>query len=142
MPTPRDPVEEGERILGLWTVLTMDKIWSVALEYSPNFEHSTNALATRVDTPWPLEMEDFEQVCHSSTFSSGIERSQFSRHLKGRLPQQVRTAATIHNFLGGVPTPDLGISSRAIEAKAAVLWERVAVFVRKWNAGSCFVLLR
>src|SRR6267378_2969432 len=26
MPTPRDSVEEGERILGLWTVLTMDKI--------------------------------------------------------------------------------------------------------------------
>ena len=71
MPSPRDSVEEGERILGLWTVLTLDKTWAIALENSPNFEHSTHALATRVDTPWPLEMEDFEQVflfIHCSLF--------------------------------------------------------------------------
>ena len=64
------------------------------------------------------------------------ENSHCSLRLKGRLPQHVRTAATVLNFLGGVPTPDLGISSRAIEAKAAVLWERVAVFVHKWTASS------
>ncbi|KIM36232.1 hypothetical protein M413DRAFT_449285 [Hebeloma cylindrosporum] len=118
MPSPRDPVEEGERIIGLWTVLTLDKTWAVALESPPNFEHSMHALATKVDTPWPLEMEDFEHA---------------------RLPQQVRTAATIHNFLGGVPTPDLGVSSRAIETKAAILWERVNIFARNCGASSFFV---
>ena len=63
MPSPRDSVEEGERILALWTVLTLDKAWAVALDSPPNFEHSTHVLATKVDTPWPLEMEEFEQVC-------------------------------------------------------------------------------
>lgn len=63
LPTPRDSTEEGERILALWTVLDLDKHWAVALEESPNFEYSTNPLSTKVDTPWPLEMEEFEQVC-------------------------------------------------------------------------------
>ena len=62
---PRDSTEEGERILALWTVLNLDKEWAVALEERPNFEYSTHALATKIDTPWPLEMEDFQQVCHT-----------------------------------------------------------------------------
>lgn len=76
MPSPRDSVEEGERILGLWTVLTLDKIWAIALDSPPNFEHSTHALATKVDTPWPLEMEDFEQVWFIlSPFSFEVKNS-------------------------------------------------------------------
>lgn len=63
LPEPRDSIEEGERILALWTVLDLDKHWAVALEHTPNFEYSTHPLATKIDTPWPLEMEEFEQVC-------------------------------------------------------------------------------
>ncbi|KDR66507.1 hypothetical protein GALMADRAFT_80849 [Galerina marginata CBS 339.88] len=113
--SPRDSTEEGERILALWTVLDLDKSWAVALEHAPNFEYSTHTLATKIDTPWPLEMEEFEQ---------------------GRLPQLARTSNTIQNFLNGVPTPDVGISFRAIEAKAAVVLERVAVFTRKCSANT------
>ncbi|KAF8873966.1 hypothetical protein CPB84DRAFT_1798041 [Gymnopilus junonius] len=112
---PRDPTEEGERILALWTVLNLDKTWAIALEERPNFEYSSHALATKIDTPWPLEMEDFEQ---------------------GRLPPQARTSNTIQNFLNGVATPDLGVSLSAIEAKTAVLWERVATFTRKYQPDS------
>lgn len=65
--SPRDPVEEGERIIGAWTVLTLDKVWATVLEHTPNFEDSTHVLGTQVDTPWPLEMEDFEQACHLYT---------------------------------------------------------------------------
>ncbi|KDR66495.1 hypothetical protein GALMADRAFT_259315, partial [Galerina marginata CBS 339.88] len=45
-------------------------------------------------------------------------------------------AALLRNFLNGVPTPDVGISFRAIEAKAAVVLERVAVFTRKCSANT------
>lgn len=60
---PRDATEEGEHIMGAWTVFSLDKAWAVALDHTPNFEHSDHAMATKVDTPWPLEMEQFEQVC-------------------------------------------------------------------------------
>ncbi|KAF4612992.1 hypothetical protein D9613_010762 [Agrocybe pediades] len=115
LPPPIDSTEEGERITAFWTVLDLDKQWAVALEHTPNFEYSSHPMATKVDTPWPLEMEEFEQ---------------------GRLPQHARTSNTIYNFLNNVPTPDLGISLRAIEAKAAILWERVALFNRKCSAST------
>lgn len=44
------------------------------------------------------------------------------------MPPNIRTSHTISNFLNGVATPDLGLSSRAVEAKAAVLMERVTKF--------------
>jgi len=62
LPPLRDSTEEGERILALWTVLDLDKQWAVALEHTPNYEYSQHPMATKVDTPWPLEMEEFEQV--------------------------------------------------------------------------------
>ncbi|KAF8965744.1 hypothetical protein BDZ97DRAFT_1658530 [Flammula alnicola] len=127
MPRPRDSTEEGERILGAWTVLTLDKCWAVALEHTPNFEYSTHVLATKVDTPWPLEMEDFEQARIFPCI--------------GRLPQHARTSNTIQNFLSGTPTPDLGLSTWAIEAKAAVLWERIAVFARKCSGNNAQLTL-
>ncbi|KAH9474359.1 hypothetical protein JR316_0012817 [Psilocybe cubensis] len=113
LPEPKDSIEEGERIMALWTVLDLDKHWAIALEHTPNFEYSTHPLATKVDTPWPLEMDEFEQ---------------------DRLPSYAITSNTIYNFLNSITTPDLGISLRAIESKTAILWERVAVFTRKCNA--------
>jgi hypothetical protein len=62
LPADYDMVEEGERIICAWIVLNLDKCWAVALADSPNFEHSTHALAAKIDTPWPLDMEEFEQV--------------------------------------------------------------------------------
>ena len=58
----RDAIEEGERIICAWNVFNLDKSWAVALDDSPNFEHSTHALAAKIDTPWPLDMDEFEQV--------------------------------------------------------------------------------
>ena len=62
LPPHRDMIEEGERIICAWTVLNLDKCWAIALEDSPNFEYSTHALAAKIDTPGPLDMEEFEQV--------------------------------------------------------------------------------
>jgi hypothetical protein len=62
IPGPRDSTEEGERIIGAWVILTLDKVWATALEYNPNFAYSAHVMATKIDTPWPLEMEEFEQA--------------------------------------------------------------------------------
>ena len=62
LPPHRDMIEEGERIICAWTVFNLDKCWAVALDDAPNFEHSTHTLAAKIDTPWPLDMDEFEQV--------------------------------------------------------------------------------
>ena len=62
IPPHRDVIEEGERIICAWNVFNLDKCWAVALNDTPNFEYSTHALAAKIDTPWPLDMDEFEQV--------------------------------------------------------------------------------
>lgn len=66
LPIPRDTIEEGERINGFWTVFILDKCWSVALG-SPSNLTDSETLGTRIDTPWPLNPRDYEQVCHLFT---------------------------------------------------------------------------
>ena len=70
IPPHHDGIEEGERIICAWTVFNLDKCWAVALGDSPNFEHSNHALASKIDTPWPLDMDEFEQVAFFSFYCS------------------------------------------------------------------------
>ena len=77
LPPHRDMIEEGERIICAWNVFNLDKCWAIALDDSPNFEHSTHALAVKIDTPWPLDMDEFEQVSlvvyHQFCFLTGTD---------------------------------------------------------------------
>lgn len=66
LPAPQDSIEEGERINGFWTVFILDKCWSVALR-SPSNLTDSEILGTRIDTPWPLNPHDYEQVRLSTT---------------------------------------------------------------------------
>lgn len=62
LPPPRDAIEEGERIRGFWYVYALDKNWAVALG-SPSHFNGVAQSGTHIDTPWPLEMAQFEAVC-------------------------------------------------------------------------------
>ena len=62
LPPHRDMIEEGERIICAWNVFNLDKCWAIAFDDFPNFEHSTHALACEIDTPWPLYMDEFDEV--------------------------------------------------------------------------------
>lgn len=109
----RDAVEEAERIIGIWTVLALDKAWAVALDETPNLVTLNGKHDTQIDIPWPLDMEDYEQ---------------------GRfVPQQ--TSQTLHKFLSNIPTSDVGSSKQAVHAKAVILWESVADFCRTCKTG-------
>jgi len=59
---PRDVIEEGERIRGCWTGVILDKCWAVALGTVPNMICPTEMVGAQLDTPWPLEMREYEQV--------------------------------------------------------------------------------
>ncbi|KAJ8517769.1 hypothetical protein ONZ45_g5118 [Pleurotus djamor] len=111
LPAPSDSVEEGERILACWTVTVMDKCWAVAFDASPNAPCPTDAPGQQCDTPWPLEMDEYE------------------RH---ELPPQFRSSYTIQNFLNNVP--DSGTSELAYLSKSAILWEWSNDMVRQLRA--------
>ncbi|KAF8916513.1 hypothetical protein CPB85DRAFT_287571 [Mucidula mucida] len=109
-----DPIEEGERVYACWTALAMDKSWSVALASGPNFPCPANTEGGHLDTPWPLEQEDYE---------------------KGGYPTNMRSSNTFQNFLNGVPAGSPDSSTMSQFSKAALLWERANDLIGSWHAG-------
>ncbi|KAJ7156162.1 hypothetical protein C8R46DRAFT_1226397 [Mycena filopes] len=112
LPPAGDVVEEGERIHAWWAVMVMDKCWAVGLCETPSFAHR-DSLAM-VDTPWPLECDDYE---------------------KGYLAPSARYSHTIQKFVNDVPTSDTGLSTVAMLAKAAIVWQRADDLARTWKPG-------
>ncbi|KAJ7122664.1 hypothetical protein C8R43DRAFT_1111972 [Mycena crocata] len=104
---PRDAVEEGERIYACWSTMVLDKAWAIALSENP---HQNQDCV--VDTPWPLESDDYE---------------------KGGLSPTARYSSTFHRFIGGVPTSDIGMSTVAMLSKATILWQRAEHLTRDWK---------
>lgn len=61
LPPPQDGVELGERINLFWQVFVLDRLLSVALRRSPTIIDD-DSVETRIDTPWPEEVEEYEHV--------------------------------------------------------------------------------
>ncbi|KAJ3985026.1 Zn(2)-Cys(6) binuclear cluster domain-containing protein [Lentinula detonsa] len=106
LPDPKDLIDEGERINAFWTVFTMCNCWGVGVGgfSSMMFE----SYGSRIDTPWPLDMEDYEE---------------------NRIPANYIGASTVRNFLAQAPLQSLrvnGVSKMALFAQASLLLERAA----------------
>ncbi|KAI1796900.1 hypothetical protein LXA43DRAFT_985034 [Ganoderma leucocontextum] len=112
MPPPRDPIEEGERIRGFWYVYALDKSWAVALG-SPSHFNGVAQSGTHIDTPWPLEMAQFEA---------------------GGMPAEFRSSLTVLNFLSGATLLPASShdSQLSLRAKAATLFERATHLASQW----------
>ncbi|KAJ7494367.1 hypothetical protein B0H11DRAFT_2277116 [Mycena galericulata] len=110
LPPVSDSVEEGERIHACWISMVLDKLWAVSLNETPNLDHQNETC--RVDTPWPLEMEDYGN---------------------GRLSPTALYSSTIQKFIGGLPTSDTGMSTLAMLSKATILWQRAAHLSSQWK---------
>ncbi|KAJ7867970.1 hypothetical protein B0H13DRAFT_1897349 [Mycena leptocephala] len=99
--SPRDPMEECERIAALWTVVTLDSCWTTA-DGSPSNISYTDPNA-RIDTPWPLDI-------NAPGFNNQV------------LPRS--NIGTVTNFLAN--RQDSGMSVSALHAKAAILFEQAS----------------
>ncbi|KAJ3734956.1 Zn(2)-Cys(6) binuclear cluster domain-containing protein [Lentinula guzmanii] len=112
LPDPKDLIDEGERINAFWTVFTMLGGFS-----SMMFE----SYGSRIDTPWPLDMEDYEEAVFFYLFTSFWNQN--------RIPANYIGASTVRNFLAQAPLQSLrvnGLSKMALFAQASLLLERAA----------------
>lgn len=57
-----DSISEGERIHAFWIVFTLDNSWAVALDTNTNICSGFDEQSLRVDTPWPLNLEEYTAV--------------------------------------------------------------------------------
>ncbi|KAI0726580.1 hypothetical protein C8Q72DRAFT_518907 [Fomitopsis betulina] len=112
---PVDALEEGERINAFWSVFILDKSWSVRAGSTSHFNGSPGA---QVDTPWPLQIEDYTQ--------------------RG-MPATLRSSLTIQAFLSGVSDNARGTSAKALRAKASALFERASRRASQWTRAMAYV---
>ncbi|SJK98509.1 uncharacterized protein ARMOST_01777 [Armillaria ostoyae] len=104
----RNALEEGERLNGLWTVVILNNSWT-AVDGSPS--NLSEADATRIDAPWPLDISEYS-----------------------RLPRPLdRSSHTIQRFLRG--DADAGTSILSLHAKASILFEQASRFGAKVHPG-------
>lgn len=65
LPHASSNMHEAERINGFWAVLCLHKFITVALEHSAQVCGALEAPGMQIDTPWPVDIEKFEEVCCS-----------------------------------------------------------------------------
>ena len=85
---PRDSIEEGERIIGIWSVLILDRSLAISLGEAPQMIFPSDDPSSKFETPWPLDMGEYAQVrcfyfIHPSQSKSLIFSIFFLRAVSG-----------------------------------------------------------
>ncbi|KAJ6593230.1 hypothetical protein B0H19DRAFT_14934 [Mycena capillaripes] len=113
---PADALEEGERINGFWAVFMLQKNLSVALEPAARVCGVFEAGGMQIDTPWPLEIEDYKQ---------------------GLLTSDIHGDSTVRNFLQAAEAPSYQqgrpASITAMNVKATILLHRAVYMHGQWR---------
>ncbi|KAJ7654361.1 hypothetical protein B0H17DRAFT_385970 [Mycena rosella] len=113
LPAPADTVEEGERINGFWAVFTLQSNISVALLPAAHVCGVFEAGGMQIDTPWPLEIEEYKQG----------------------LLSDVQGDSTVRNFLSQpeVPGYQEHPSLIAMNVRACILLHRAVYLHGQWT---------
>ncbi|KAJ6593094.1 hypothetical protein B0H19DRAFT_1245906 [Mycena capillaripes] len=113
---PADALEEGERINGFWAVFMLQKNLSVALEPAARVCGVFEAGGLQIDTPWPLEIEDYKQ---------------------GLLTSDIHGDSTVRHFLQAAEAPSYqqgrSVSITAMNVKASILLHRAVYMHGQWR---------
>ncbi|KAJ6573161.1 hypothetical protein DFH09DRAFT_396460, partial [Mycena vulgaris] len=107
---PADAVEEGERIRGFWAVASLQSNLHIALNSASGAFCILASPGAEIDTPWPLEIADYEA---------------------GALPPAYHNQETIRQFLTDDHPTASSIST--LHAQASVLLYRAARLGTNWS---------
>ncbi|KAJ7197918.1 hypothetical protein GGX14DRAFT_402235 [Mycena pura] len=110
LPPPADAVEEGERIRSFWAVATLQSHLCTALNGTTAAFCVLEGPAAEIDTPWPLEVEDYAA---------------------GMMAPGYRGQESIRFFMTDDPLPLSPVYM--LHAKAAVLLYRAARLTAGWS---------
>lgn len=68
LPPPTSSLQEAERINAFWSVLMLHKFVTVSLENPSNVCGALEAPGMQIDTPWPVNLDDFKEASDQSSF--------------------------------------------------------------------------
>ncbi|KAK0210742.1 hypothetical protein DFS33DRAFT_1483784 [Desarmillaria ectypa] len=104
----------GRFLEGKYHVTTAVSLGLIALASEPNSRCLSDIVGIQVDTPWSLEVQDYEN---------------------GGFPSNMVCSSTIRKYFKGAPASGGNeMSTKALHVKAALLWERATDLIRKWKA--------
>ena len=83
-----DHVAKGEKINLFWMVFNLDKCWSVAFGL-PSVLPDDRSEANSIDTPWPLSMDDYEQVSTHIMFAL-VHLTSLVFRVRFRIPAEIQ----------------------------------------------------
>ncbi|KAJ4485845.1 Zn(2)-Cys(6) binuclear cluster domain-containing protein [Lentinula aciculospora] len=124
---PSDQIEEGERINAFWMVYTLSNCWGVAVGTLSSAVFESHG--STIDTPWPLDMADYEQVMWNTPRETWNYGADFgSLHTPQELlPAGHQSIMTVQNFFRQVPSSSVKeFSVMAMFAKSSILLDRAA----------------
>ncbi|THV06926.1 hypothetical protein K435DRAFT_825738 [Dendrothele bispora CBS 962.96] len=123
LPAPSDQIEEGERINAFWTTFALCNTWTVAIG-SPLSSVVFESHGSRIDTPWPLDMHEYEQVEFSCTWRTPFGRFSYCKVPQERLSPDLTSSSTVQNFLNQQPSTSSEYSTMAMYVKSSILLEK------------------
>ncbi|KAI3612458.1 hypothetical protein WG66_010051 [Moniliophthora roreri] len=138
LPPPVDPIEEGERINAFWTVYMLSNMWGVAVGSTSSTIFDTNP-SSEIDTPWPLDMSEYERASIYA-WPGSVQLSDFFPFTQRGLSGNIVGSSTIRNFLAQTSTDapghgsHYGSSPLALSVKASVLLDRAATIASSFRA--------
>ncbi|KAJ3893902.1 hypothetical protein GG344DRAFT_86946 [Lentinula edodes] len=110
LPPPQDPIEEGERINGFWTVFTLYRDVAVTVDPPRSVCGIFDAPGCQIDTPWPLDMDMYRKnilpPCSSMTiheFLNQIQQSVNDHQLASTTSMITKASLLLHqaSFVAG-----------------------------------------
>lgn len=139
---PIDQIEEGERINAFWIVYTLSNCWGVAVGTLSSAVFESHG--STIDTPWPLDMTDYEQVMLNASRASWTYGADFGSLLTSQelLPAEHYSVMTVQNFLRQVPSSSVKeFSTMAMFAKASILLDKSANIASLYRSGMYYLTI-
>lgn len=79
LPPPTSSLQEAERINAFWSVLMLHKFVTVSLENPANVCGALEAPGMQIDTPWPVNLDDFKEASHLNIFLKATSNNSVFR---------------------------------------------------------------
>lgn len=88
-------MDTGERLNAFWTVFSLDRCWAVVLR-CPTIMSDDEIAGSRIDNPWPLDMESYEMV--STPTVSDTEANMLISRIRDRSTRTFAQAGRYTSF--------------------------------------------
>lgn len=124
LPPPLDALELGERILAFWQVFNLDRCWAVATGLPAALPEDTHP-RTRIETPWPRSIDEYELVRAPSCMFFSHGSSLFNSLIQGCIDNEAGSVQYLCSQLVNMPFSGRE-SVNSLRAKATTLFERAA----------------